>query len=93
MNTLGRSLVEGAKTAKLFGEEIVVRAEILVLPGVSGHADVDGLDRWIKSYENRLRKSLSTTARIQLPRRIRSICVTISDLTPLHLTAVRSLTL
>ena len=51
MNTLGRSLVEGAKTAKLFGEEIVVRAEILVLPGVSGHADVDGLDRWIKSYE------------------------------------------
>ena len=44
MNTLGRSLVEGAKTAKLFGEEIVVRAEILVLPGVSGHADVDGLD-------------------------------------------------
>ena len=51
MNTLGRSLVEGAKTAKLFGEEVVVRAEILVLPGVSGHADVDGLDRWIKSYE------------------------------------------
>ena len=48
MNTLGRSLVEGANTAKLFGEEVVVRAEILVLPGVSGHADVDGLDRWIK---------------------------------------------
>ncbi|WP_417123580.1 MBL fold metallo-hydrolase RNA specificity domain-containing protein, partial [Ruminococcus bicirculans (ex Wegman et al. 2014)] len=51
MNTLGRSLVDGAKTAKLFGEEVVVRAEILVLPGVSGHADVDGLDKWIKSYE------------------------------------------
>lgn len=50
LNTLGRSLVDGAKTVKLFGEEIAVKAQILVLPGISGHADVDGLDRWIKSF-------------------------------------------
>ena len=48
-NTLGRSLVEGAKTVKLFGEEITVAAEIRVLPGISGHADIDGLDKWIDS--------------------------------------------
>ena len=46
-NTLGRSLVDGAKSVKLFGEEIKVAARIAVLPGVSGHADVDGLDAWI----------------------------------------------
>lgn len=50
-NTLGRSLVEGAKTVKLFGEEISVAAEIRVLPGISGHADIDGLDKWIDSME------------------------------------------
>ncbi|WP_295153883.1 MBL fold metallo-hydrolase RNA specificity domain-containing protein [uncultured Ruminococcus sp.] len=49
-NTLGRSLVEGAKTVKLFGEDINVAAQISVLPGISGHADVDGLDRWIDSF-------------------------------------------
>ena len=47
VNTLGRSLVDGAKTAKLFGEEIAVKAKVIVLPGISGHADIDGLDAWI----------------------------------------------
>ncbi len=51
-NTLGRSLVEGAKTVKLFGEEITVAAKITVLPGISGHADIDGLDSWIKSVSS-----------------------------------------
>lgn len=51
-NTLGRSLVEGAKNVKLFGESITVSAEILQLPGVSGHADVDGLTEWAKSVSD-----------------------------------------
>ena len=46
-NTLGRSLCEGVKKVKLFGEEISVRAEVTILPGVSGHADKAGLDEWI----------------------------------------------
>ena len=46
--TLGRSLCEGAKRVKLFGEDISVSAEITILPGVSGHADKDGLDEWIR---------------------------------------------
>ncbi len=54
-NTLGRSLCEGARSVRLFGEEIAVRAEIIILPGVSGHADVNGLDKWINNI-NGLKK-------------------------------------
>ena len=39
VGTLGRSLLEGAKSVKLFGEEIAVNAHIENLKGVSGHAD------------------------------------------------------
>ena len=49
--TLGRMLYEGAKEVKLFGETIAVRAEIGVLPGVSGHADRDGLLAWLRGFE------------------------------------------
>lgn len=52
INTLGRSLVEGAKKVKLFGESIRVLAEIRQLPGVSGHADVNGLTAWAKAISD-----------------------------------------
>ncbi len=45
--TLGRALVEGAKTVKLFGEEISVNADIEILTGLSGHADRQGLINWV----------------------------------------------
>ena len=48
--TLGRILVDGAEEVKLFNEPITVNAQIDVLPGVSGHADKDGLIRWIKGF-------------------------------------------
>lgn len=48
-NTLGRALVEGAKNVKLFGETVKVAAEIKQLPGVSGHADMNGLTEWAKA--------------------------------------------
>lgn len=51
LGTLGRALVEGAKEVKLFGEEISVQAEIQVLPGVSGHADDQGLLKWAKAFQ------------------------------------------
>lgn len=50
-NTLGRSIVEGAKKVKLFGETIHISAEIKQLPGVSGHADINGLMNWAKAVE------------------------------------------
>src|SRR5690606_7672621 len=51
--TLGRSLDEGAKHVKLFGEEIEVEARVMTLPGTSGHADVNGLLRWISAFEEK----------------------------------------
>lgn len=54
--TLGRSLIDGAKNVKVFGEDIEVRAEICRLPGVSGHADNNGLMRWISAFEEKPEK-------------------------------------
>lgn len=51
--TLGRILLEGAQLVKLFGEEITVAAEIRQLAGVSGHADRDGLLKWLTSFEKK----------------------------------------
>lgn len=51
-NTLGRSLIEGTKKVKLFGETVQVSAEICKLSGISGHADYNGLMKWIKSIKN-----------------------------------------
>jgi metallo-beta-lactamase family protein len=41
--TLGRKLVEGAATVRLFGEDVAVRATVDVINGFSAHADRDGL--------------------------------------------------
>ena len=51
VGTLGRALMEGAKSVKLFGETIEVEAEIVSLEGVSGHADQAGLLRWLDAFE------------------------------------------
>ncbi|MBQ1310997.1 MAG: MBL fold metallo-hydrolase [Blautia sp.] len=53
IGTVGRSLIEGAEEIKLFGESIHVAAEILQMPGISGHADVNGLFDWIRAYKKK----------------------------------------
>ncbi|HXS73357.1 MAG TPA: MBL fold metallo-hydrolase [Rhodanobacteraceae bacterium] len=44
--TLGRRLVQGAKSVHLFGDEIPVRAHMHTVGGLSAHADRDGLSEW-----------------------------------------------
>ena len=46
-NTLGRRLVDGAKTVRIFGEEVRNHARVEVLEGFSGHADRDELLQWV----------------------------------------------
>ncbi len=54
--TLGRSILDGAKKVKIFGENIEVKAEITRLMGMSGHADRGGLIRWISNFSPRLKQ-------------------------------------
>lgn len=50
VGSLGRSIVDGAQTVKLFGEPIEVHADIKQLAGISGHADKNGLMAWIGHF-------------------------------------------
>ncbi|MCR5092387.1 MAG: MBL fold metallo-hydrolase [Lachnospiraceae bacterium] len=56
VGTLGRAIVDGAEQVKLFGEAVDVRAEIARITGLSGHADKDGLLRWLDGFTNTPRR-------------------------------------
>ena len=60
IGTLGRALIEGAIEVKLFGETVSVGAEIRQMPGVSGHADVNGLMTWIRAFKEKPQKVFVT---------------------------------
>lgn len=60
VGTLGRTLLEGAKEVKLFGEPVYVAAHICQMPGISGHADVNGLIDWVKAFREKPRKVFVT---------------------------------
>lgn len=49
--TLGFSLLNGVEKVKLFGEEIDVKADIVNLPGISGHADMAHLTKWVGNFK------------------------------------------
>lgn len=51
VGTLGRALIGGAKEVKLFQEEVHVNAHIIQFPGMSGHADQEGLLKWAGSLQ------------------------------------------
>ena len=73
--TLGRQLVDGAKSVSIFGERIAMRASIHTMGGFSAHADQNGLLDWVAVVapsrprviithgENRARKTLSELVR------------------------------
>ncbi len=56
IGTLGRKLIEGTDSVKLFGETVEVRATIKSLKGVSGHADQEGLLTWLGGFESPIKR-------------------------------------
>lgn len=51
--TLGNQLLNGVDEVKLFGEKIHVAAQIINLPGISGHADKDHLTAWVEGIQSK----------------------------------------
>ena len=48
--TLGRRLVDGARTVRIFNDDIPVRARLHTIGGLSAHADRDGLLDWLGGF-------------------------------------------
>ena len=48
--TRGRKLLEGAKTLRMFGEDVPVRCHVESLDGFSAHADRNDLLRWLRGF-------------------------------------------
>jgi metallo-beta-lactamase family protein len=57
--TLGRRIVDGAKSVRLFGETISVQASIHTLGGLSAHAGQDSLMDWLRGNGQARRKPSS----------------------------------
>ena len=54
--TLGRKLIDGEKTIKLFGETVTVNATIEQMDGISGHADMNIMLDWLGALESAPKK-------------------------------------
>ena len=51
--TPGRRIVDGAKTIRIFNEDIAIKAKIWTISGFSAHAGQDQLLDWLTHFENK----------------------------------------
>src|SRR5664280_640722 len=51
--TPGRKIVDGAKTIRIFSEDIAVKAKIWTINGFSAHAGQDQLLEWLGNFQNK----------------------------------------
>ncbi|MFB0972375.1 MAG: MBL fold metallo-hydrolase [Tissierellia bacterium] len=56
IGSTGRKILDGAKTIKILGEEIIVRAEIKELQGLSAHADLNMILNWVGNIREKPKK-------------------------------------
>lgn len=50
--TLGRVIIQGAKTIRMMGMEVAVKAKVKKIDSFSSHADSRGLVRWLAGFRN-----------------------------------------
>jgi metallo-beta-lactamase family protein len=51
--TRGAKMVAGDKTVRIFGEDIAINAEVVLLPSMSAHADAGQLITWMKTLKKK----------------------------------------
>ncbi len=56
-HTLGRRLVDGNETVRIFGREYHPRIQVQVINGFSGHADHDELLQWVAGINGKPRRT------------------------------------
>jgi len=54
--TLGRQILDGAKTVRIFGEDVPVKCHMVNIPGYSAHADQPRLLHWVGAMRDTLKK-------------------------------------
>jgi metallo-beta-lactamase family protein len=54
--SLGRRILEGAKSVKIFGEEVPVKCRVRAINSYSAHADQKGLLKWLRPMRLSLKK-------------------------------------
>lgn len=54
--TLGRKILSGVKTVKIFGQEIPNRIQVKAIGGYSAHADQEMLCLWVKQMKDTLKR-------------------------------------
>ena len=61
--TLGRQILDGNREVRIHGISRLVRAQVGQIQGISGHADRDGLLRWLGYFRSRRGSYSSPTAK------------------------------
>ena len=56
LGTLGRAIEDGAKSVRISGEDIPVKARLEKIEGYSGHKDSDGLLNFVEAMESSVKK-------------------------------------
>jgi len=48
--SLGRKIIDGQKTVKVFGQDVAVKAKVFTIGGFSAHADQNDLLEWVGNF-------------------------------------------